>query len=106
MKRLAAAAVPFALLLLIALLSIIGANTLARAGEVEITYLDEQAFAAEDPFPNLPPVRTWRHSTFYCEAEQNPPEGWLRPGGYCDQVLTMRSLLYSGTKGLIRYVQP
>jgi hypothetical protein len=37
-----------------------------------------------DRFPNLPPVRTWHHAGYWCEPEQNPPEGWLRPGGFCE----------------------
>lgn len=61
---------------------------------------------ASIPTGRLPSVCLWKYPTFYCEAEQLPPEGWLRPGGYCDQVVTHRSLIYTGTKGLDRYVQP
>lgn len=40
---------------------------------------------AAERFPRLSQCVT-RYAGFDCEPEQNPPEGWLRPGGYCDQV--------------------
>ena len=50
-----------------------------------------------DPFPNLPPIRTWTNPHYQCEDAQNPPEGWRRPGGYCDQISSTKSLIYTGT---------
>ena len=49
----------------------------------------------------LPPACFLRHAGYDCEPEQNPPEGWLRKDGYCDQAnkVPIMSLTRPGDQG-------
>lgn len=51
-----------------------------------------------DRFARLPSFCLWHHAGYWCEPEQNPPEGWLRPNGFCAlAALTAKaSLIYTG----------
>ena len=42
------------------------------------------AFLAGHPDAFKPIVCYFKPAGFDCLPEQNPPAGWLRPGGYCD----------------------
>lgn len=99
-----------------ALTAIIVAGWLTFAGPAaaqygqhdEITYIDQQAidrWDRGDRFPNLPPVSTWHHAGYWCEPEQNPPEGWTRFGGFCQQIAfpDRMSLMFTGTDNIFGF---
>jgi hypothetical protein len=47
--------------------------------------------------PNIPVICNWRPADYYCRPEQNPPAGWLRPGGFCEVSLSTKSLVPTGS---------
>ena len=49
------------------------------------------------PFDRLPNICQWRYAGFPCEPENNPPEGWLTPGGYCDKIRNPQSISPPGS---------
>ena len=57
------------------------------ASELCLQFLADQGIDPDEGafFGRLPSVCYWRYAGYPCEPENNPPEGWLRPGGYCDK---------------------
>lgn len=49
----------------------------------------------EPIFQNLPPVCLWHYAGWDCEQDWTPA-GWLRPGGYCEQAKSVKSLVPTG----------
>lgn len=53
----------------------------------------------------LPPVSDWNGDIRVCDAANNPPEGWTRFGGFCDQIKypDRQSLLFQGTDAIFGF---
>ena len=66
------------------------------ASELCLQFLADQGIDPDEGafFGRLPSVCYWRYAGFPCEPENNPPEGWLRPGGYCDKIRSPASISY------------
>lgn len=59
------------------------------------------------PFARLPNICQWRYAGFPCEPENDPPEGWLAPGGYCDTIRNPQSISPPGTSDTpVKYPVP
>lgn len=53
----------------------------------------------------LPPVDDWYGDIRICEADHNPPEGFTRFGGFCDQTKypDRQSLMFQGTDAIFGF---
>jgi hypothetical protein len=66
------------------------------ASELCLQFLEARGIDPEGGafFSRLPSVCYWRYAGYPCEPEQNPPEGWLRPGAYCDKIKSPSTISY------------
>jgi hypothetical protein len=56
-----------------------------------VQWLDEHS-DFHPTFHNLPPICYWHYAGWDCEQPWTPA-GWLRPGGYCEQARSTKSLV-------------
>ena len=90
-----------------------------------VTYIDQQAFAywehqraeaddvdavkvidaSAERRPILPPVDEWDGSIRVCDPDHDPPDGWTRFGGFCQQIAypDRQSLLFTGTDAIFGF---